>query len=68
MILEPELLADIEALLATTGETPTAFGRRVAADPSLVSDLRTGRSVGRRLREKIQAALITIAATQPTES
>lgn len=57
MILEPELLAEIEAFLATSGETPSAFGRRAAADPSLVADLKTGRSVGRRLREKIQTAL-----------
>lgn len=57
MILEPELLAEIEAFLASSGETPTSFGRRVAADPSLISDLKMGRSVGRRLREKIRNAL-----------
>ena len=56
MILEPELLADIEACIARTGETASAFGRRAAGDPSLVADLRAGRSIGRRLRERIQAA------------
>lgn len=56
-IVEAPLLAEIETFLAASGETPTAFGRRVAADPSLVADLRSGRSVGRRLRERIQAAL-----------
>lgn len=56
MILEPELLAEIEACIARTGETPSAFGRRAAGDPSLVADLKAGRSIGRRLRERIQAA------------
>ena len=36
-------LAQVEAFLARTGITPTAFGKLVLNDPSLVFDLRNGR-------------------------
>lgn len=57
MMQEDELLPAIEALLARTKETQTAFGRRVAGDASLVTDLRHGRSLGRALRQKITKAV-----------
>lgn len=64
VIWESELLAEIEACIARTGETPSAFGRRAAGDPSLVADLKVGRSVGIRLRQRIHAAM----AQSQTES
>lgn len=57
--IELELLAAIARYLEHTGESQTSFGRRVAGDPSLMTDLRNGRSVGLRLRHRIEAALIT---------
>ena len=58
-VLEAELLTSIESYLADTGESESAFGRRVARDTSLMSDLRNGRSVGLKLRRRIEAALVT---------
>lgn len=54
-----ELLRAIEAYLADTGETQTAFGRRVAGDPSLITDIRNGRGLGPVLRRRVEAALTT---------
>jgi hypothetical protein len=39
-----DLIRDIVLHLERTGESEAAFGRRVANDPSLVRDLRQGRS------------------------
>jgi len=58
-VIEVELIAGIEAYLADTGESVTAFCKRVANDPSLMSNLRNGRGVGPRLRKRIEAALTT---------
>jgi hypothetical protein len=58
-VIEGELIAAIEAYLADTGESITSFCRRVAGDPSLLSDLRNGRGIGPRLRRRIDAALTT---------
>jgi hypothetical protein len=58
-ILEPELITAIEAYLKDTGESVTSFCKRVAGDASLLSDLRNGRSVGVKLRRRIEAALVT---------
>jgi len=63
--VEHELLADIETHLSKTGEKPSLFGRRAIGDPSLVLDLKCGRSVRKRLRDRIVAA---INMTAPTES
>lgn len=57
MFTETDLLAAIEAHLAATGKTETAFGVEVANDPSLVSDLRKGRSPRLRLANQIMAAI-----------
>jgi hypothetical protein len=48
-----DLVALIDRHLETTGETPTAFGWRVAKDGSLVPDIRKGRSPRLCLVERI---------------
>ena len=58
-VIEPELLLAIRDYLRAVGESESSFGRRVAGDPGLITDLRNGRSPGRILREKIEAALQT---------
>lgn len=42
-IPQADLLAEIEACLARTGMTETAFGREAMADPGFVASLRRGR-------------------------
>lgn len=49
------LLARIETFLRHTGMPPTRFGREAARDPRLVYDLRRGRTVGDRLRQRVTA-------------
>jgi hypothetical protein len=56
MMTHEDLIARIDAHLAASGETPSAFGRRVAKDSNLVADLRDGRSPTLRLAERILAA------------
>lgn len=51
------LLRRIELYLRTTGTPPTRFGRAVANDPRLVSDLRNGREPGERLVRRIESFL-----------
>lgn len=41
------LLGEIEAFLAETGLTPTAFGRDAMRDPNFVFGLRAGRELRR---------------------
>lgn len=45
----------VEAFLRHTGMAPTTFGRLVARDPRLVHDLRSGRTIGDRLRLRVLA-------------
>ena len=47
-----DLLDRIEAFLAATGMTPTAFGRDALHDPTFVFDLRAGRECRRATREQ----------------
>lgn len=51
-------LTEIEAFLAETGMSPTAFGRDALGDPRFVFDLRSGRDCRRstteRAREQMQ--------------
>lgn len=51
-----ELLRSVLLTLKRSGEPESNFGRRVAGDPRLVSDLRQGRQPRRELREKIEQA------------
>jgi hypothetical protein len=54
----PAILARRIALACDrVGEAPTLFGRRVAHDPRLYTDLRNGRFLRERLARKVLAAL-----------
>jgi hypothetical protein len=57
MFTEADLLAAIDRHLATTKESAAGFGKRIANDPNLVSDLREGRSPRMRLAQQIMAAI-----------
>ena len=56
MLTLQDLLRTIERHLADSGETATAFGRRVANDGNLVPDLRAGRTPSLRLAAKLVQA------------
>ena len=51
------VLGKIERYLCRSGQKPTRFGRNVANDPRLVSDLRLGRVIGGRMAARIEAFL-----------
>ncbi len=57
MITEADLVELIEHHLSQTGETASAFGRRIANDTGLVADLRVGRSPGLKLVRRILEAI-----------
>lgn len=57
MLTHEALIARIDAHLAASGETPAAFGRRVAGDGNLLADLRRGRSPRLRLVHHLLAVL-----------
>jgi len=48
------LLREIEMFLRHTGLAPTRFGRLAAQDPRFVYDLRNGRTVGDKLRLRVE--------------
>lgn len=52
-----QLIRAIDDHLARSGESATAFGRRVCGDPHLVPDIRSGRSPRLRLIERILATI-----------
>lgn len=56
MMTHADLVRAVDEHLCRTGESPTAFGRRVAKDPRLVFQVREGRSPQLRLVERIVAA------------
>ena len=58
-----ELIRAIDAHLSRTGESATAFGRRVCGDPHLVADIRSGRSPRLRLIERIMATTSAPSST-----
>ena len=47
------LLAQVERYLKRSGVTPTRFGREVAGDPCLITDMRRGREPRGKLRTRI---------------
>jgi hypothetical protein len=51
----------INRYLRKTGMAPTTFGRRVARDPCLVSDLKRGRCPGEKMCTRIEAVLGQVA-------
>lgn len=46
MNISEQFIADVEAFLAQSGMTATAFGKEALNDPSFVPDLRGGRRPG----------------------
>lgn len=54
--MHDDLTAMIDRHLARTGESPTAFGRRICGDPNLVRDLNAGRHPKIDLYERIMDA------------
>jgi hypothetical protein len=61
-VAHPDLLAEIEAHCAATGQSETAFSHLATGDMSFVADLRKGRECRfktlRRVREYIAAAQV----------
>lgn len=53
MLTHQGIIDRIERYLTASGETATAFGRRVAKDGNLLRDLKAGRSPRLRLVEVI---------------
>lgn len=48
-----DLLDWIEAYLRTSDTAATVLGRKVLGDPKFVSDLRAGRSLGRKTEDRV---------------
>lgn len=55
---------EVEAQIAREGITPTAFGRKYAADPLFVFQLRDGREPRTATREKVLAAISSREAAE----
>lgn len=54
MVTAESFIAEIDAFLAASGMSPTAFGKAAVGDPSFVSDLKSGgRTPGLRLVDKV---------------
>lgn len=58
----PELLAEIEAFVASTGLTETAFGRRCMSDPHFVRDVRGSRRLWPHTEEKVRQFIASYSA------
>ena len=52
-----ELLKLVNKHLKDSGETPTAFSRRVTGDPAMVLKLRRGRQLRYDLEQKVMRAI-----------
>jgi hypothetical protein len=62
------IIPRIERYLRETGIAATLFGRLVAGDPRLVSDLRHGRTPGARLSARIECQMNKqLTATQANQ-
>lgn len=53
--IDHDLIARIEGFLSASRMSPTAFGRKVGNDGDLLADLKGGRELRRKTREKIEA-------------
>ena len=60
------LLRIIERFLAKYGMDPTVFGKNAMNDGNFVGDLRSGREVRRRTRERVERFIEAWQATHPT--
>ncbi len=61
-------LADIEAFLAETGLSVSRFGREAVGDPSLVGDLRRGRSPSAALMDRVAGFMADHRDVAPARS
>ncbi len=62
------LLMIVERFLRETQMPATLFGRRAVKDPSFVSDLRRGRSVGTSVRCRVEHFMNTMRADGQREA
>lgn len=61
MKIDPDpILPDVEAFIAREGMSATAFGLSALGDPRLVHDLRDGRELRRKTRERIFSYLNSV--------
>jgi 2,4-dienoyl-CoA reductase-like NADH-dependent reductase (Old Yellow Enzyme family) len=51
------ILPAVEAFLAREGVSPTSFGKSAVNDPAFVHDLREGRELRKKTRDKVFAFL-----------
>lgn len=58
-----EFKALVETFMAQTGTSATAFGKRYAADPLFVFQLREGREPREATRERVLSAMSAKATT-----
>jgi len=62
------ILPDVEAFIAREGISATAFGFSSIGDPRLVHDLRSGRELRRKTREKVADFLAAPRPSKPGEA
>lgn len=60
----PELLAEIEAFVASAGMTEITFGRKAMSDPHFVRDVRNGRRLWPETEAKVRDKLVELTAEQ----
>lgn len=53
--IDQDLISRIEDFISRGGLSPTSFGVRCVNDPRLLADLKEGRELRRKTREKIEA-------------
>ena len=63
-----KLLAEVEAFLAGSGLSPTAFGRQALGDPGFVRGLRSGRTIRPNTYERIKGFMETYRSQQATDT
>lgn len=59
-----ELLEQVESYLARTKVRPSTFGRMAVGDPRFVQDLRSGRRLRRKTKERVRLYLVQAEARQ----
>lgn len=58
MVIEPDpILPAVEAFIAREGISPTSFGKNAVNDPAFVRDLREGRELRKKTRDRVFAFL-----------
>lgn len=62
------LLAEVEAFLADTGLSPTAFGHQALGDPGFVRGLRGGRAIRPNTYERIKGFMETYRSKHATDT